>query len=36
MEVRAHPGVLCLCAQAAGLLIKARAHPGFQVWAPGH
>ena len=70
MEVRAHPGALRLCtqaagllirhsptwsfryrpratdwgtqplghfgsdAQAAGLLIRVRAHPGFQLWAP--
>ena len=31
-----HPGAFCLCTQAVGLLIRSRAHPGFQVWAPGH
>ena len=27
-----HQGALGLCAQAACLLIRVRAHPGFQVW----
>ena len=30
----AHPGALCLCAQAAGLLIRVHAHLEFQLWAP--
>ena len=34
MDVRAHPGTLCLCTQAAGPLIRVRTHPGFQLWAP--
>ena len=36
LGVRAYPGAFCLCAQAAWLLIRVRAHPGFLVWAPGH
>ena len=34
MEVRSHPGALCLCAQAAGPFIRVHAHLGFQLWAP--
>ena len=30
----AHPGAFCLCTQAAGPLIRVRAHLGFQLWAP--
>ena len=32
--MRSHPGAFCLCTQAAGLLIRVRAHPEFQLWAP--
>ena len=31
MEVRAHPGALCLCAQAAKPLIRVHAHQEFSV-----
>ena len=34
IEVRAHPGASCVCAQAAGPLLRVRAHPGFLLWAP--
>ena len=33
IRLHAHLGAFCLCAQAAGLLIRAGAHPGFQLWA---
>ena len=32
--VRPHWGALGLCSQAAQLLIRVRAHLGFQLWAP--
>ena len=32
--VQAHWGAFGLCAQAAGPLIRVRAHQGFQLWAP--
>ena len=31
--IHTHLGALGLCTQAAGPLIRVRAHPGFQVWA---
>ena len=34
IQLRAYPGAFCLCAQAAGPLIRARTHPEFQLWAP--
>ena len=34
LGVCAHPGTFCLCTQAAGSLIRARAHLEFQLWAP--
>ena len=36
IQLCAYPGSFCLCAQAAGPLIRAHAHLVFQVWAPGY